>query len=229
MGVAIRGMRMKFHVLNGSRIGFALAVTLTGLLTACGGGGGGGDSYANFDFGDNDRNKVVALGDSITVGGNCDGEGAGYPSRIAGITGLNVIGAGVNGEQSGAAANRTGRVLDRHKPGFLLILTGHNDAIFDRDYNSVVGNIRSIVQQAKANKTVPIVATLLPISAPRSFATGPAENYSAGIRQMAKEEGVKLVDMEREFGSSGDLQCDGLHPNDQGLAIIAAAFADRLP
>ena len=203
---------------------------LAGLLSACdSGGGGGGDGYKNFDFGDNDRNKVVAIGDSITSGNVCEDEGENYPSRVAGITGLTVINAGNSGESSGSTAGRTGGALSRHKPGFLLILTGHNDAIFDRDYDSVIGNIRSIVQQAKGNKTIPILATLVPIGAPRVFATGPASDYSAGIRLLAKEEGVKLVDLEREFGSSGDLQCDGLHPNDRGSAIIANAFADRLP
>lgn len=206
-----------------------LAVLASGLLSACDGGGGGGESYKNFDFGDNDRNKVVALGDSITKGGTCDGDGAPYPRRIADITGLNVINAGVDAEQSSRSAARTGGVLRKYKPGFLLILTGHNDAIFGRDYNAVIGNLRSIVRQAKNNKTVPIIATLLPISAPRSFATGPAEEYNVGIRQMAKEEGAKLVSLDREFGSSGDLQCDGLHPNDQGTAVIANAFADKLP
>jgi|APTNR8051073442_1049403.scaffolds.fasta_scaffold00086_24 acyl-CoA thioesterase-1 len=203
---------------------------LAGLLSACdSGGSGGGDGYKNFDFGDNDRTKVVAIGDSITSGNVCEDEGENYPSRIAGITGLTVINAGRSGESTGGTASRTTSTLQRSKPGFLLILTGHNDAIFDRDYDSVIGNIRSIVQQAKGNKTIPILATLVPIGAPRVFATGPASDYNVGIRQLAKEEGVKLVDLEREFGSSGDLQCDGLHPNDRGSAVIANAFADRLP
>lgn len=199
------------------------------LLSACGGGGGGGSSYDNFDFGDNDRNKVVAIGDSITSGNVCEDEGENYPSRIAGITGMNVINAGVSGERSSSTAGRTSNELNRHKPGFLLILTGHNDAIFGRSYDSVVGNIRSIVQQAKANKTVPILATLVPINPPRVFATGPAQDYSVGIRQIAQEEGIPLVDLEKEFGDSLDLQCDGLHPNAAGSAIIANAFADKLP
>jgi lysophospholipase L1-like esterase len=211
------------------------AVCLSGLLVVlslggCGSDGdGGGDSYKNYDFGDNDRNKVVAIGDSITSGNVCDDEGENYPSRVAGITGLSVVNAGASGETSGSAAGRTGGLLNRYKPGFLLILTGHNDAIFDHDYDGVIGNIRSIVQQAKGNKTVPILATLVPINPPRSFATGPAQDYSVGIRQLAAEEGVKLVDLEREFGNDLNLQCDGLHPNASGSAIIAAAFADKLP
>lgn len=200
------------------------------LLASClGGGGGGSPKYSSFDFGDNDRNKVVAMGDSITSGFVCDDETASYPQRIASITGLSVINAGVSGESSGSCAGRTGRTLDKQKPGFLLILTGHNDAIFGRDYNDVIGNIRSMIQSAKGRKVIPIVSTLVPISAPRTFATGPAEDYSQGIRDLAKELDVPLVDMAKEFGAKDTLQCDGLHPNDEGSAIIAAAFSDKLP
>lgn len=211
-----------------------LAVCLAALplLSACisgGGGGGGGNSYKNHDFGDNDRNKVVAIGDSITKGGQCDDETVFYPTRVAQMTGLSVVNSGISGEKSSGAASRTGRVLDNNKPGFLLILTGHNDAIFDRDTEEVVGNIRAMIQACRNRKTVPIVGTLVPIHSPRSFATRPARRYNEAIRIMVKEEGVALVDLEKEFGDDQSLQCDGLHPNDTGSAIIAAAFSDKLP
>ena len=209
-------------------VGLALGAVVS--LTACFDSGGGGKKYGNHDFGDNDPNKVVALGDSITSGFVCEEETQSYPSRIAGITGLNVLNAGKSGEQSSSAAGRAGGLLDKNKPGFLLILTGHNDAIFDRDVDSVLGNIRSIINAATGRKVIPIVATLVPIGSPRSFATGPALAYSAGIRALAAELDVPLVDLEKEFGSDpASLQCDGLHPNDEGSAIIAAAFADKLP
>lgn len=205
---------------------FCLAAQL--LLTACD-SGGGGNSYDNHDFGDNDRNKVVALGDSITAGFSCDDETRSYPQRVADITGLTVINAGVSAEKASSAAGRVGGVLNRYKPGFLLILTGHNDAIFDRSADAVEGDIRSIIASARSRKVVPIVATLVPIGAPRRFATGPAEEYSRRIRALAKELDVPLADVEKEFGGDHSLQCDGLHPNDQGSRIIASAFADKLP
>ena len=46
---------------------------------------------------------------------------------------------------------------------------------------------------------------------------------------VAERLGVRLVDLEKEFGDDAFLQCDGLHPNAAGSAIIAAAFADKLP
>jgi lysophospholipase L1-like esterase len=213
----------------GKTIALFAVCASTMFLAACFDGGDGG-KYDDFDFGDNDRNKVVALGDSITQGFVCDDETKSYPTRIAEITGLNVINAGKSGERSTDAAARAGKVLDANKPGFLLILTGHNDAIFGRDADAVINNIRSIINSARTRKTVPIVSTLVPIGAPRRFATEPAREYSARIRQLAAELDVELVDLEKEFGDDpASLQCDGLHPNDAGAAVIAAAFADKLP
>lgn len=199
------------------------------MLVACLGSGGGGNSYGNHDFGDNDKTVAVALGDSITQGYSCEGETEAFPSRIAGMTGMTVINAGRGGEQSSGAASRAGGLMDRYKPGFILIFTGHNDAIFDRNINGVLGNIRAIIQAAKNRKVVPIVATLVPIGPPRVFATRPARDYSEGIRALAKEMDVALVDIEKEMGDNSDLFCDGLHPVDAGSIIIAAAFADKLP
>ncbi|MBW7908317.1 MAG: hypothetical protein H3C50_05270 [Kiritimatiellae bacterium] len=208
---------------------FALIGAVPLVVSCLGSGGGGGPSYSNHDFGDNDPKKVVALGDSITEGYTCDDETRAYPDRVAQMTGLTVINAGSGGEQSSGAASRAGRLMDKHKPGFILILTGHNDAIFDRSPGSVRGNIRSIIQSAQNRKVVPIVGTLLPIGAPRRFATEPAKSYSVEIRSLAKEMGVQLVDIEKEFGDGKSLECDGLHPNEEGSAVIAAAFADKLP
>ncbi len=212
------------------RLLFAAGLCATALfITGCFDSGGGG-KYDDFDFGDNDRNKVVALGDSITEGFSCEDETKAYPTRIAEMTGLTVINAGKSGERTTDAAARAGKVLDANKPGFLLILTGHNDAIFDRSPDAVINNIRSIINSARNRKTVPIVSTLVPIGPPRTFATGPAREYSERIRQLAAELDVELVDVEKEFGDDpASLQCDGLHPNDAGSAVIAAAFADKLP
>jgi lysophospholipase L1-like esterase len=201
-------------------------ILLGGLLAACESDGGGGSSTP--DVGDNDINTVVCLGDSITDG-DCVPAGPNYPSRLAGMSGKSVINQGSCGEKSGSGAGRAGGVLDKYSPGYMCILYGANDAIFDRPTGDVVANIRSIVQSCKANQTVPLVATLLPMYDSHGFANGNAQDISAGIRQMAGEEGVALVDLEKEFGDDRSLlQADGLHPSDSGTQLIALAFNDRI-
>ena len=48
------------------------------------------------------------------------------------------------------------------------------------------------------------------------------------IREMADEEDVHVVDLEKELNGKPELFSDGLHPNAEGHAIIAAAFNDVL-
>jgi lysophospholipase L1-like esterase len=209
------------------RIATSLAL-IAGLLAASCDSGGGGDGNDDVDVGSNDINTVVCMGDSITQG-RCVPAGSPYPSRLASLSGKNVINQGVCGDKSDGGASRVGGVLNRYSPGYLVILYGANDAIFDRSLDSVVGNIRRMIQAAKGNQTVPIVCTLLPMYDVHAFAAGNARAYSAAIRGLAKEEGARLVDLEKEFG--GDralLQADGLHPSDAGTQVIALAVNDAI-
>ena len=198
------------------------------LLAAGGCGGDSGSSPAPIDFGNNNSNVVVALGDSITEG--VDGGDTPWPARLATLSGKNVINAGVGGEESSGALNRIGGLLDDYKPGYIIIFTGANDAIRDLDTDITVGNILAMVQAAKANKTMPIVATLLPMVEEHLIYNSAADRISAGVRNIAKSENVMLVELNAEFTDpDNELIFDGLHPNDLGNQIIALAFNDGLP
>ena len=97
----------------------------------------------------------------------------------------------------------------------------------ERDTDNTLGNIRAMVQAAKANKTVPILATLLPMIEGHAIYDSVAGRISAGIRDIASSEGVTLVDLNAEFSDPASLLIsDGLHPNDAGNQVIAAAFND---
>jgi len=199
------------------------------LLTSCfdsGGGGGGGGGGG--DFGDNDKNVVVCMGDSITEGGNGEA-GPPYPSILAGMSGKTTINEGRGGERAGSGAGRIAGVLARNSPGYVVIFYGANDAIFGLSSDQLVNAIASMVNEARANKTVPIVCTVLPTYDSRAFANDKTAEYSVRIRELAKEMKFKVADVRREFeGERGLLLSDGLHPNDAGIAVIAASVNDRL-
>lgn len=189
-----------------------------------GGGGGGGDD----DVGDNDKNTVVCIGDSITKG-TCAPAGAPYPSRLAGLSGKNVINAGVCGERSFDTQRRAPGVLAKYKAGYMCLLIGANNASFGDDPISVGEDIRSIIQAAKAQKTIPIVATLTPTFGPHGFSDNQGRKISDVIRSVASEEGARLVDLRSEFGTDSSLiQNDGLHPSDSGTQLIALSFNDKI-
>jgi lysophospholipase L1-like esterase len=192
-------------------------------------GSDSGDGSSKVDFGDNDPGRVVALGDSITDG-VCVPDGPPYPSRLAELSGKQVINEGLCGERSGEAASRIGSVLKRYKPGYIVIFYGANDAIFALSPESVANNLRNMCNAAIANKTVPILATCLPMYDRYTFANASVLSYNPFIRDLGKELGVKVVDLEKEFGSERSfLQADGLHPSDAGNQVIALAVNDRIP
>ena len=205
-----------------------LPVALLVFALGCSGGDGSNQAPVLADFGGNDPNVVVAFGDSITEG--VDGGGAPYPGRLAALSGRRVINAGAGGQESGAGLSRLGSTLAAYKPGYICILFGANDVIMGLDQNVTIGNLLAMIQKAKANKTVPILATLTPMIGEHAGWNSEVNRLNDALRNLASAEGVTLVDLNAEFVDAAALMIgDGLHPNDQGNQIIALAFNDTLP
>ena len=196
------------------------------VFTGCeiGGGGGGSGGGGNLgDVGGNNADVYVTLGDSIMDGNN--GGGAPYPPRLASMTGKTVINKAGQNVSAADAAGSTGGILADTKPAALLFMLGSVDLINSRSIDSIIGNLRSIIQQAKANKTVPVVATLTPMIYSHSRWSGQVKELNQKIRDLASSEGARLADMESKFGSGeGFILDDGLHPNDKGNQMMAEAF-----
>ena len=201
-----------------------------GLLTGCESSDSSSDSSAKAPasgFGDNNPNLYVAFGDSITYGSGLTGPS--YPDRLAGMLGKSVINLGMPGARSGQGVGALQGALSGYKPGYVLILFGANDIIMGDDPAGVAANVRSMAQIAKANNTVPIIATMNPMLKIYAFLNGGVRLANSMIRQVAADEGVALVDLEAEFGNNENLYIyDGVHPNDDGAQVMAMAFYERL-
>ncbi len=181
------------------------------------------DGGASRDFGDNDPDTVLCLGDSITTGRGASG--GGYPGRLGGIVGKRVINAAVNGAQSADGASMAGGMMAAYKPGFVLILLGVNDLIHEVGADAIVGNLRSIVQQAKANSSVPILGTLTPMYESYEVFNDRIDDLNSRIRSMAGEEGADVANLNGAFGSKRELiLSDGVHPSDEGHDVMAITF-----
>jgi lysophospholipase L1-like esterase len=118
-------------------------------------------------------------------------------------------------------------ILNDYKPGFLLILFGVNDLIMGYGEDEAIANLRLIVQAAINNKTIPVIATLTPVSGEHHMVASGVERLNVMIRQMASEMNVALVDLDAAFNWNANyLQSDGLHPNALGYELMAATFYD---
>ena len=181
----------------------------------CEGGGGGGSKR---DFGDNDPNVISACGDSIAT--------FGWPEQLqALLPGMRVVNRAVPGARTGDGVGVVRRAIGGDNPGFILIQFGANDAINSISIDASIGNLRRMIQDAKGNQSIPIIATLTPMSGSRAIHNGKALALSDAIRALAKEEGVAVADMDKAFKGDTSLFPDGLHPNDEGAALMARVFA----
>lgn len=204
-------------------------------MAGCGGSGGGG-GLQNKDSGDNDRDVVVAFGDSLTQGNMCSCPS--YPERLAGLIEKTVYNTGVGGTIARENIERTQAAIDRFHPAFMLILYGVGDIIHGLSASGTVNALRQMVSICRDNQVVPVLATYpIPIDSYETFAEG-TRALNLGIRALAAELEVPCVDLEIEFRETTDpadgisvtdptlMEEDGLHPNDAGTQIMAMSFAD---
>jgi acyl-CoA thioesterase-1 len=213
---------MKVSILT--RIG----ASILGLSLILGCEGDGSSSAASgHDFGPNDANVAVALGDSITAGVGIGGAAA-YPAQLSARTGMTVINMGVGGQTSAGGLSRVGGALAR-KPGFLLILFGSNDIIKGTDLGATKENLRGMLRAARANQTIPIIGTVPNGFASHAFMQPGVTALNSMIGSLAREEGVRVAAVAGAIGNNaGLLQSDGLHPTVAGSGKIAGAFAREL-
>jgi len=208
-----------FHFL---RLLFA-GLLFSGLFTACdsGGGGGGGGSTGPI--------KVLAMGDSNTGAVIYPGV-APWPSVVAGMEPeWTMVNSGVKGERSSGGRSRIGGQLSRHRPDVVTIMYGANNAIMG-DMGGYDGDMRSMIRTCKAAGATVVVGNTLPMAGARVIYNGRVTTLNAQLSAIAKEEGAVLVDLNREFRGDAAAQRlpDGLHPDADGVRIIAVAMREGI-
>jgi lysophospholipase L1-like esterase len=197
--------------------------------------------------------SYLAFGDSMTAG-EVVSEGAGrirtlrvdpaesYPAKLQ----RNLSSVYVAQAQSISVHNQ-GKPLESAVQGVSrlqgLITTGNYEAltlmegaidIGDRDSVTAqkgLDAIRTMVRNAKGQHVRVFLATLPPENSNgncpnRGLAASLVEPYNSGLRNIASQEGVELVDVFQAF--NGDtttlIDCDGLHPTPAGYTKIAETF-----
>jgi acyl-CoA thioesterase-1 len=155
---------------------------------------------------------VVFLGDSITHGHRLPADVA-FPHRVGQALGIPVVNAGISGDTTEGGLTRLDRdVLTRH-PRLVVVELGVNDVLGRWPGERTVANLRAITQRIRAQGAAVI---LLHISLP----SVPGDGHRRDFREIARTEGATLVE---DFlaGVVPGHTYDGLHPDEQGQAILA--------
>jgi acyl-CoA thioesterase-1 len=196
-------------------------------------------------IGANRPNVYLAFGDSITAGDGSRGRRgyrAALQSSLRDYWGrAEIINDGIESTRSDDGAARIGASLAAERPAYALILYGTNDWNLSACHRVItcftVENARSMIRQAKAAGTIPVLSTIVPVN-PAYVSRLPEErNFwidetNAALVPMARAEGAIVADlsaaMKAESPDLPELFTDHVHPNDRGYGAMADAFLRAL-
>ena len=166
---------------------------------------------------------ILCIGDSITQGvGTSDP----YPSKLERSTGAQVINTGIRSQQSAAGASRIEGELARYNPTHVCILFGTNDVRVGNSTSSAAGSIQSMVNAVNRSGAKAIVGTIPPLLERNGSLAAGVDEMNGRIKSLS---GATIADINRDFNDGqGTISGDGIHPNNNGAAIIAVNFAERL-
>lgn len=176
------------------------------------------------------RNVITLLGDSITAGYGLPAAAA-LPAAIRdtlaqlGVP-AEVRGAGVSGDTSAGGLARLDFSVQADTR-LCLVELGGNDLLHGQDPAATQANLTRIVSRLKARKIGVVLAGLRAASA---IGSAYAREFNSVFPAVAKAQSIPLyqdllagVQRHAEF-----MQRDGLHPNADGVRIIAARLAPVL-
>ena len=187
----------------------------------------------------NNQSIVLALGDSITFGvldtyvPDCSqsnrGQG-GFCPPLAAHSDKTVINAGVCGEDSFGGVERINGLLRRFRPSVILLDYSPNDLFWGAD--TTIKNLRTMIDAARANLTVPVIGTLVPATGQHSRWNPYILDVNNRIRALCAEEGLECADHYTAFEEDPGFQAspfallseDGLHPNHAGYLLMAETW-----
>lgn len=166
---------------------------------------------------------VIAFGDSVTAGIGA-GPGKDYPGRLAELTGMKVVNAGISGDTARAAGSRLGPLLAAELPDLVIVELGGNDFLRQTPAPTVKEFLREMIREAQASGAVVALVAVPRLSLLR--ATVGALSDSPIYAELAEEEGVLLVpDVFSEILSDSSLRADEIHPNAEGYQRLARGIA----
>ncbi len=162
---------------------------------------------------------VLAFGDSVTHGTGAD-RGEDWPTLLAGLTGWQVINAGVPGDTAAAGTARIQALLDEHKPKLVIIEIGGNDFLRRRPADAVKRDLKTLVDASRAAGAIPL---LIGVPEPSVMAVVAGKPTDSPIyAELGKEEKIPVIsDVFSDVLSRPELRADTIHPNAAGYRRLA--------
>ena len=192
------------------------------------------DRGFNIDGGNDTKEtvRILALGDSLTAGYGLDKRDGLVEQLKARLVpplarqnqNIEVVDAGVSGDTTAGGRSRIGWLLGDGPYDLVLVGLGGNDGLRGLEPAAVRANLAAILETLKAEKTP---ALLLGMKAPPNFGEVYTTDFDRVFQDLANEYGVLhypfLLDGIAAIPSLN--LPDGIHPNQEGIRIIAESLA----
>jgi lysophospholipase L1-like esterase len=190
---------------------FLLIICL--LLSAC------GDQTSKILFADDA--VFLAFGDSITYGTGAKKQQS-YPAVLSQLSGHQVINAGIPGEVTAQGKQRLPGLLDKYKPGLLILCHGGNDLLRRFNAAGTRVNLEEMIDSA-SQRNIPVL--LIGVPSFKLLFLEANEMYNEVAEKYGLlYEGEVLPRVE----SDPDLKADRIHPNAEGYRQMAVAMFQLL-
>jgi len=106
---------------------------------------------------------VIAADRQRTCRGNGQEGVGGWQPRLKALTGVRVYNYGNSGETTAEMVARFASHLSARASGYVLIMGGTNDVISGVPTATIIANLTSMINAAKADGRIPIVGTIPPL------------------------------------------------------------------
>ena len=167
---------------------------------------------------------VLALGDSLTFGTGATSDTS-YPAVLAGLTGWQVVNAGVPGDTSAQALQRLPALLLEHRPALVLVSIGGNDLLRRLPEAETRANVQRICELARDAG-----AQVLLLAVPRpSLAAAVTGALSDHPMYAEVAQALKLPLQTNGWAAvlaDESLRADRIHANARGYAQMARSVHD---
>lgn len=173
---------------------------------------------------------VLAFGDSLYAGYRVEPREA-LPVQVqdrlrgAGIN-ATVVNAGVSGDTSAAGRQRLAFTLDNlaRAPDLVILGLGGNDALRQIPPQETRANMTAMMEELK-RRNIPVVLTGM--RAPPNLGPEYARAFEPIWPELARQYGATLYPfiLERVITDRALMQRDGVHPNAEGIRVMADAVA----
>lgn len=172
---------------------------------------------------DDERPKVVVLGDSLTAGLGLL-ETQSYPHLLQekidreGFQ-YEVVNAGVSGDTSAGGLRRLDWSLQENVR-VLIVALGGNDGLRGLSVSEMKENLGKIIETARAKSVIVILAGM---EAPPNYGAEYASSFRQAYRELSLKYRVLFIPflLDKVAGQASLNQADGIHPNPEGAAIVA--------